>query len=279
MRRLLVALFLVLPIAVTAVLLAGSAAADSTPNFPPLPPINIHLPPPKEKAVFDVVIEGEATDELESQLSGESGTCLFTENATVNENLTYQRGRGVTVEFDRYGNEAIVHRSGRETDASLSAKLTQKKTATGGSNASPSHPPLPCDVPPVDLSQNADCKKPFHDDGKFLLAYEDGGLLLTVGHSNGLSAVFDENKCGEDPQTGITASSHRAWPTQPPLERSPLPIKKIFGKKHVLVVQLRSSDVGKPTHEKRETTGGALKGFQIETAFNKATVRLIRQGH
>ncbi len=276
MRRSSLALVLVLPIAIIAIVTASSASGD--PSFPPLPPINVHLPPPKERATFDVVVEGKATDTLESQLSGESGTCLFIENATVDEDLTYQRGKGVTVEFDRYGNEAVVHRSGRETDASLSAKLTQKKEATGGSQASPSHPPLPCDVPPVDLSQNGDCKKPFHDDGKFLLAYEDGGLLLTIGHSNGNSVVFEDNKCGEDPQTGITASSGWTWPNLPPLERGLLPIKKIFGKKHVIVLNLRSSDVGKPKHVKRDVAGGALKGFQIESAFNKATVRLIRQG-
>ncbi|HEY7257024.1 MAG TPA: hypothetical protein VH476_10120 [Solirubrobacterales bacterium] len=279
MRRSCVAAVLVLPIAITAILLAGSAAGDSTPNFPPLPPIHVHLPHPQAKAFFDVVVEGEATDRLDSQLSGETGTCLYTEDATVKEGLTYQRGKGVTVEFDRYGNEALVHRSGRESDSSLSAKLTQKKTATGGSQASPAHPPAPCGVPPVDLSQNGDCNKPFHDDGKLLLAYEDGGLLLTIGHTNGLSVVFEENKCGIDPQTGITAQSAFTWPNLPPLERAPLPIKKIFGKKHVLVVPMRSSDVGKEKREKRDVTGGALKGFQVETAFNKATVRLIRKGH
>jgi hypothetical protein len=277
LRRSLTVLVLVLPIAITAFVIAGSASGD--PSFPPVPPINVHLPHPQEKAVFDVVVEGEATDTLESQISGEIGTCLYTEDATVKENLTYQRGKGVTVEFDRYGNEALVHRSGRETDASLSAKLTQKKTATGGSQASPSHPPLPCSVPPVDLSQNGDCKKPFRDDGKLILAYENGGLELTVGHSNGLSVVFEENKCGLDPQTGITDQSGFTWPNLPPLERSPLPIKKIFGKKHVLVVPMRSSDVGKPKRDRREMTAGLLKGLSLESAFNKATVRLIRRGH
>lgn len=276
LRRCPVVLVLVLPIAITALVIAGSAAGD--PTFPPVPPIEVHLPHPQEKAIFDVIVEGEATDTLESQLSGEAAFCLYTENATVKQNLTYQRGKGVTVEFDRYGKEALVHRSGRETDASLSAKLAQVKTATGGSQASPSRPPLPCSVPPVDLSQNGDCKKPFRDDGKFILAYEEGGLELTVGQSNGIGS-FEKNKCGVDPQTGITASSLFTWPALPPLERKPLPINKIFGKKHVLVVRMRSSDVGKEKREKREVTAGGLKGFQVESAFNKATVRLIRHGH
>jgi hypothetical protein len=279
MRRSLVALVSVLPIAIVAILQAGSAAADSSPNFPPLPPINVHLPHPQETATFDVIVEGDATDTLESELSGESATCLYTENATVNEAFSYQRGKGVTVEFDRYGREAVVHRSGRETDASLSAKLTQTKEATGGSQASPSRPPLPCTAEPVDLSKNGDCKKPFHDNGKFLFAYEDNGLNLTIDSNNGLSDVFEHNECGVDPQTGISSQAGFSWPDLPPLEKGFLPVKKIFGKKHVLVVNLRSSDVGKPKHVKREFSAGFLNGFEIESAFNKATVRLIRVGH
>jgi hypothetical protein len=272
------ALVLVLLTAITAFVLAGSATGSTpTPNFPPLPPIKVHLPSPKEKATFDVVVEGDATDELESQLSGEAATCLFTENATVNEDLTYRRGKGVTVEFDRYGHEALVHRSGRETDSSLAVKLKLTKKAAGGSQSSPAHPPLPCTVPPVDLSQNPDCGKAFHDDGKVLLAYEDNGLTLSIGHSNGLSPVFEDDKCGQDPQTGITAGAAFGWPNLPPLERAPLAIGKIFGHRPVIVLKLRSSDVGRPKREKRDVTG-PLSGFQVESAFNEATVRLIRHG-
>jgi len=276
MRRSVIALVLVLPIAVTAMFTAASATGD-VPGVPGIPPINVHLPAPQEKAIFDVVVEGEATDKLESQLSGESVTCLFTEDATVDETLTYQRGRGVKVEFDRYGSEALVHRKGRKTDASLAVKLTQTRKATGGSQASPARPPLPCSVPPVDLAQNGDCGKAFHDDGKMLLSYEGGGLKLTVGRSNGLSEVFEENKCGEDPQTGISNDSAMAWPAMPPLERAHLGIGEIFGHKHVIVLKLRSSDVGKPKTERREV-GPPYKGTQTESAFNKATVRLIRKG-
>jgi len=275
LRRSLMVLVLVLPIAITAFVIAGSASGD--PSFPPVPPINVHLPAPQQKAIFDVVVEGDATDRLESQLSGESGPCLFTEDATVNEELKYQRGKGVKVEFDRYGREALVHRKGRKTDSSLAVKLTQTKTATGGSQASPSHPPLPCSVPPEDLAQNGECGDPVHDDGKMLLSYEDGGLKLSVGSSNGLSQVFEENKCGEDKQTGITDDSAMSWPVMPPLERAPLTIGQIFGHRHVIVLKLRSSDVGKPKVKRRQVQG-PFKGGQVESAFNKATVRLIRTG-
>jgi hypothetical protein len=266
---------LVLPVSVVAFVLAGSASGD--PSFPPVPPINVHLPAPQQKAVFDVVVEGDATDKLVSQLSGDSGFCLFTEDATVNEDLKYQRGKGVKVEFDRYGHEALVHRKGRKTDSSLAVKLTQTKTATGGSQGSPSHPPLPCSVPPEDLAQNGECGQPLHDDGKMLLSYEGGGLKLSVGSSKAISVVFEENKCGEDKQTGITDDSGMGWPTMPPLERAPLPIGQIFGHRHVIVLKLRSSDVGKPRVERRQIQG-PFKGDQVETAFNKATVRLIRRG-
>ena len=45
----------------------------------------------------------------------------------------------------------------------------------------------------------------------------------------------------------------------------------------MIVLKLRSSDVGKPKVERRQVQS-PFKGGQVESAFNKATVHLIRAG-
>jgi len=53
--------------------------------------------------------------------------------------------------------------------------------------------------------------------------------------------------------------------------------KEIFGRKHAIVTLLRSTDTGKPKKEKRSLSAGSLTGSVEESAFNQATVRLIRR--
>lgn len=254
----------------------AAAPAAAVPGLPGLP--HVELPPPQDTAVFDVVVEGKATDLLTSTLSGETGTCLATEDGRVNAETIYQRGQGVALEFDRYGPRVFIHRVGRKSDASLAVKVTEERTATGGSSFSPAHPPAPCEVPPYELSSNADCGKPQYGSAKMVLTYEDRGLGLQVGRSTGLGGGFGENSCGEDPQTGISDPFHLTWPNAPKLEPSPgVSVGEIFGKKHVIVAQLRSSDVGKRKEQDTPWNSFTLKGKIHESAFNEATLRLIRQ--
>jgi hypothetical protein len=265
--------------AAAAVLALGSVAVASGREFTPtpVPPIHVHLPKPQEVAVFDAIVEGEAHDELESQLSGESATCLYQENGTVTETTTYRRGKGVRLEFDRYGKEVLVHRAGRETDSSLAVQLATTRTASGGSSASPSHPPLPCTVPPYDLAENPDCGKAFPGDGAASFEWEGGLLGLTISERK--SRPGEENDtCGIDPQTGLPQEFREAWPTPPKLQSSQLPLGRIFGHRKAFKVEFRVSDVPRGPHasKPREVSGGNLRGTVVETATNKATVRFIR---
>ncbi|MGE5407112.1 MAG: hypothetical protein ACM3NV_00715, partial [Syntrophothermus sp.] len=238
---------------------------------------HVKLPPPDQTAVFDVVVEGKATDDLTSTLSGETGPCLATEDGTVKDTTTYRRGRGVALEFDRYGPKILVHRVGRRTDASLAVKVTTERTASGGSSFSPAHPPLPCEIPPYQLSSNADCNRPLHSSGAMLMTYAGRGLGLEVSRSTRLRGGFSEDECGGDPQTGVSDPFTLAWPNSPKLEPSPgVTRAEIFGRKPVIVVQLRSSDVGKRKEATQKWTSFTLNGTVHEAAFNEATVRLIR---
>ena len=236
------------------------------------------LPKPDQTAVFDVVVEGKATDHLVSSMSGKSSTCLVAEDGTVDSTTAYLRGRGVTLEFDRYGKTILIHRSGRKTDTTLAVKVTEKRTATGGTNYSPAVPGAPCDVPPFSFADNPDCGKEFTESGAMLLTYEHRRLGLTVTRRT-LAGGGTHNACGEAPTTGINEPFEMAWPNQPPLEPSPgVTLGEIFGHKHAIVTLLRSSDVGKPKKTHRSFGLAPLTGTLDESAFNEATVRLIRHG-
>src|SRR6476620_3251332 len=153
--------------------IAAAGTATAFPGIPGVPtPPHVKFPKPDQTAVFDVVVEGKATDHLVSSMSGKSGTCLVTEDGTVDSTTAYLRGRGVTLEFDRYGKTILIHRSGRKTDATLAVKVKEKRTATGGTNYSPVVPGAPCDVPPFSFADNPDCGKDFTESGAMVLTYE-----------------------------------------------------------------------------------------------------------
>ena len=107
-----------------------------------------------------MVVEGKATDTITSQLSGETGTCRYKEDGNVKDVSTYLRGKGATMEFDRYGKEVLIHRSGRESDSTLAVVVSTVRTAEGHSSAEPSHPPDPCTVGPTDLSTTPNAARP-----------------------------------------------------------------------------------------------------------------------
>jgi hypothetical protein len=263
---------------VTCVAVIGAASAGGDPTFPPVPPINVHLPKAHQIAYFKVIVEGKATDDLKSQLSGETGTCLYEEDGDVSQTSIYQRGRGATFQFDRYGQEALLHRVGRETDSSLGVQVSTTRTASGGSHASPAHPPLPCDVPPRSLS-TSDCGKPFPEGGSASFTYEGDRLGLTIAPKGTPSPK--KNTCGEDPQTGLTLAFEHAWPTVPKFTTSALPLGRVFGKAHAFKVEMRVSDVNAPPRQSppRHVGFGSLAGTVVETPTNIATVRFVRLKH
>ena len=252
---------------------AGAAAVPASGEGIPIPEIHIKLPKPQEVARFNVVVEGKATSTIKSQLSGDTGTCFYEEDGTVKDVSTYLRGKGATMEFDRYGKEVLIHRAGRESDSSLAVVVSTVRTAEGESSATPSHPPLPCMVPKEDLSTTKDCNVAKPESTKMQLTYDKPALRLSVIH--GVANQF-EDECGEDSQTGLQDDFRFAWPTPPPLEFANLSMSAIFGKRKALVVKFVSSDRHLPKTQHTDYKGGSIGGTTDESAFNEATVRLVR---
>jgi hypothetical protein len=261
---------------------AAGAAGSFIPT--PVPPIHVHLPKPQDTAIFDVIVEGKTTDKLESELSGKAGTCLYLERGTVTETTTYRRGRGLALEFDRYGRTALVHRPGRETDATLAVQLATKRTATGGSELTPAFPNNvpPCNAEPqyqhYEYAHNPDCGETVRGHGAAVFSYDEGLLGLAVVEKPKRSR--DEfGNCGLDPGTGLTIDFTEAWPTPPSLEDGNLPISRIFGHRHAIKVRLPHSDAVRPGAPggTRQVGEASLHGTLTEQADNEATVRLIRK--
>ncbi len=258
----------------------GTAAAlPNIPNVPtdvPAPP-HVQLPKPDQSAVFNLVVEGRATDELVSRLEGNSSVCLVNEDGDVKETALYRRGKGSPVQFDRYGNKVIMHRVGREFDSSFAAQVTTSRTASGGSHFIPTLPIVECPKP-YELETNKDCKKKFQSSANLLLSYTGRRLGLAISEKSA-KAKPAKNECGSDPQTGISSAFELAWPLSPKLEPSAagaLNPKAIFGHRKSFAILLRSSDVGKKQERARMPSYGQLHGSETEAAFNEATVRLIR---
>ena len=268
-------------VALTLLPATGSGTASpAPPGIPGLPPIPVvHLPKPDQKAVFDVVVEGKATDINHSQLSGISSTCAVTEDGHVTETDTYLRGKDVKLEFARFGKTIVAkrNRGGQLGDTSLAVKVTVHRTASGGASFAPAFPSLPCGVAPSDISKNKDCGKNISVSGSaMVLAWKRGTASLAVSPRTVLKGFFSDS-CGDDPQTGITDALRWPWPQPVALSTAPLPEKWLFDhRKPTIILHLRSSDV-KPTESLRHVTFGELKGTVTDQGSNTATVRLIRQ--
>ena len=266
-------------VAVAALLIVGGTASGTTPpSIPGLPHIpGVKLPPPDEKAVFDVIVEGKATDHYTSQLSGLTSICIAKEDSTVDETDTYLRGKDVKLEFDRYGKTIIVKRdrSGVLGDTTLALKATVHRTAKGGTKYEP-YTKLPCNVASTDISKNADCGKSIPvPNAADLLSWSSNQVSLKLTRKTVLKIGGDT--CGDDSQTGITDALLFGWPNLDPLSKAALPRKWIFDSRmRTIVVHLRASDVG-PTVITRHVTFGMLKGTVTDRGTNTATVRFIRK--
>jgi hypothetical protein len=276
----LVALALVAIVAVALVAVPSGTARPTSPipGIPGIPNIP-SLPRPDQKAVFDVIVEGQATDHNTSELSGQDAACLVTENGTVDEKDTYLRGKDVKLEFDRYGHTIVVkrNRGGQLGDTSLAVKVSVKRTAEGSISYVPTVPVVTC-PPTSDISKNGDCgkTKPVPGSPAMVLGWKDGRLTLEVSRRTALTKPV--NRCGEDEQTGITNQLFYAWPNPAKLSAvEGLPARKIFNRRiHSFAITMLSPRGDRLPPHTLHWHGGGLGGTVTDIGENHATVRLIR---
>jgi hypothetical protein len=260
---------------------ATEASAQTIPGIPGLPAIPGF--PGQEKARFKVVVEGTASSYVEAAGSTAPGTCNVTAKAiAIDEEVTYGRGKGVTMEFVRFGlgKHKVVglQRSGRLGDASFAVQGTISRAVgkDGLVTRAPSDPqleatcPTATEVPASRPTCNATF--PLSTDLKFVYGATAGRLKLVPLSREILAGSSPVEGC---PQSDIVGSLsglvERPWPLGLPLPSEPLSTRTVFGKrKHFKVVfhAVRPAMV--------TPLGAVLIGTQNRYSAQDAIVRFTR---
>ncbi len=258
--------------AVIAVMAMPSALGESAPAVPGVPPIVIPTIPGSETARFKVVVEGRAQALKREELSS-AVPCVISITSRVEEITTYDRGKGVVMEFLTLGPgpraPIVIQRVGRSLDASLALRITTVRTSTG--TASRQNPPGVgvCDPRTEDLSQGPDCGKPDVSTGKSRLLYDRsrGSLSLEMRGIGNLPEI----DCPVSELLPGIADLTFGWPLAPKLPRFSLRPGVIFGTKKVILLD-EFADPPKQV----ETLAGLLSGTRTNFGNNRVKIRLVR---
>ena len=269
--------------AVISVAAMPSVTGERSVAVPGVPPIVIPTIPGSETARFKVLVEGTATAALDHDAGNTAGDspCLVTVHSVLRETTTFQRGKGVVLEFTRLGKgpgaPIIVRRPGRSlSDTSLVLKTTTTRTAEGTASRSSSTSPPVCPPLSEDFTKGPDCGKPQLDTARAALLYTRPsrglGLLRLRLRVLGALGAIDCPVSEIDP--GVDALKF-AWPGSVMSDgmRVPLPPGVIFGTKRVIVETFDSGLIS--TGAITSVVGGLTI---TETNFGRTTltIRLIR---
>jgi hypothetical protein len=110
---------------IAVVMLAPAAGAQS-------PPPNIPTPPGAEVARFKMTIDGAQRSHYQFSWTPAASGCSRHAEGTITEDWTFNRGKGVVMEFAKFpGGHVVVQRRGRFGDASFAAPGRLQRDATG----------------------------------------------------------------------------------------------------------------------------------------------------
>jgi hypothetical protein len=222
---------------------SGARPAGTTSPFPGIPGIpkipSVPRPPnPRSKpgatvVTFKMIVDGETRVNASRSIQNQAlSTCKVTLFDEIEEHTIFQRGKGLTMEFVRVKENGqtlyYAQRPGRTGDATFTVvwKLTRK--ATGQLETQPLIPGVQCFLAPEDVSTNPDCSKTFS--GK-----SDWGIRIKGATFSIAPAKNDAPKissCGTSTAfPGLDEIAYQ-WPTPYPFSFKPLPLAKMFGRRH-----------------------------------------------
>lgn len=265
-------------LAVLLLFAGGAAALPTPPSIPAIP-----LPPGSATAHFKVFVEGRMTATKNEDLGSSDGTtCTVQIHSTVEETTTFQRGKGVVLEFVRLGKgkraPVIIQRAGRNRDASLILQARTKRTSLGSaSRADPPGAPVSfCDPRVEDLTQGPDCGKIVTDTERasFLYSRPKPGIgLLRLALSP--LAALPEIDCPVSVISPGLDSVLYAWPN--PIKRNamvvPISPARIFGTRRAIV---ETFDTGVLSDPPETVNLGSISGQRTNFGSNRVTIRLVR---
>jgi hypothetical protein len=271
---------LLAPVAAVLAVLAAQATSASAQGIPNIPNI-----PGQEKARFKVVVEGTASSYVDAAGANDPGTCNVAVKAIhIDEEVTYGRGRGVTMEFARFGipghKIVSIQRNGRIGDASFAVKGTIGRAVgqNGLITRTPSDPqleascPSATEVPATRPACNATF--PLSADMKFLYGARSGKLQLRPTSMETLAGSSPVEEC---PQSeifgGLSGLIARPWPVPLNLPAERLSVRTIFGNRKRFKVEFSAVRPAKV-----EPLGVVLIGSMNRYSRHDAIVRFTRIG-
>jgi hypothetical protein len=211
--------------------------------------------PGQETARFKVVVEGDASSYGDASGDGSPTGCHVVVNSvTVNEHVTYGRGKGVTMEFVRFkaGKRTIIslQRAGRIGDASFAVKGTISRTVNESALVSraPDNPQgePSCPSATEHPSTTPGCNASFPLSADMKLLYGSGKLKV---QPTGTELIGGTTPVEECPASEIAPSLHalpdHSWPVPPKLPGESLSPKKIFGKSRSFKVSFEKRNIYK----------------------------------
>jgi hypothetical protein len=209
-------------VAVAALALAVVAGnAGSQVPIPPIPPKPPKLPklPGEKKERFKVIFEGTSEADRVADIGGPVGTCLAQLHADIHENVTFGRGKNLTIEVVRYKQGkhfGYLMQRGSRGDSKFTVVATVKRTAQGTASLVPNPSGTCPEAQSYNLSDNPDCKKPVVD-------REDWGFKIENDHFTVRPKAPDNfagpSHCGEPPPNSAFGTAvgelYFQWPVPP----------------------------------------------------------------
>jgi hypothetical protein len=269
-----------------AAVVASSASGSVPRQAPPIPPIptppNLPKPPkiPGEKIVkFKLVFDGTSHADRVIDIGGQTGGCDVQAHEDISEDVTFGRGKGITMEFVRFKQHGKVEygfqRSGRNLDSSFNVVAKIERTASGAGDLIQHPNSVTCQAQHVDFSQNPDCGKPKTDNSPWGLKVQSDHFYPTSRAADNLAGP---THCGEGPSGSAFAGTDIAelefqWPVPPKFPFEPIPLRKMFNTRyHAFKVEFKSLDAQQNGH-----SGIGLTENWHDHGNAEATVRFIRQ--
>lgn len=229
--------------------------------------------PARERATFDVIVEGAGRASRSVSLDGQLGPCFISSRTKSSEVFRYGRGRGLRVEFVRLGSGrasvVIMRRVGRPVFAPVAFNVRAEITNFASGQAERSGPAEVC-MPATEVVGDEPLCGESAGRANYGLVYQRGKLsLLEQGET--LPPLPGRNSCGAN---GIETASGPPVGFEAALELPPkrlLP-SRIFGAVRRFKVELESPG----TLVRFDSPIPELGGGTVEMNSHAAVVRFIR---
>jgi len=231
---------------------------------------------------FRLVTEGIADSARIFSVHGATGLCEEAVEGRFEDQTTFLRGRGVTIEVSRHrksgGWRYSVHRVGGRA-AEFTVAAVRKRLASGSESLTPIPlvPPADCPAEHHELSKTPGC-------GTTRITHDDIGLRI-IGSTSFTVAASEHGRveplpvptCGETNTTKGFLDLKYEFPHFVDVAAQPLPQAMMFGRARAIAVKLEGTVSG-GTAPSQPIGTPPLTGVATDTGHVDVTVRFIRCG-